>query len=337
MTRVALLNDEKGSVTISLVQIMVNSKEIRSKIKSVRKTKKITLAMKLVAAAKVNRVQKAVLGSRPYTQKIKEIFAGLQTAIAPEDIDHYPLLKKRESENTILLVSIAADRGLCGAYNSSVIKATRKRIGELEAEGKRVLLITIGRKTTVAFGRKEFSERGIELVESFTNLDTMPGPHDANLIVDCISDLYTSGRVDKVEIISTKFINMVTSKAMLRNFLPISTDALDPEDVSHYFEHKYLEPKVEGESGLASDPMVIFDPDTTGLINTLLPLYIRNSVYAWLLEASASEQAARMTAMANATSNADEVIRKLVLKYNKARQASITQEISEIVAGASAQ
>ncbi len=314
---------------------MVNSKEIRSKIKSVRKTKKITLAMKLVAAAKVNRVQKAVLGSRPYTQKIKEIFAGLQTAIDPEAIDQFPLLKKREKESAVLVVSIAADRGLCGAYNSAVIKATRKRITELEAEGKKVLLITIGRKTSLAFHRKEFTERGIEVVESFTNLDTMPSPQEANLIVDCISDLYISGRVDKVEVISTKFINMVTSKAMLRNFLPISTDALDPEDVSQYFEHKYLEKKSEGES--SSDPMVIFDPDTTGLINTLLPLYIRNSVYAWLLEASASEQAARMTAMANATSNADEVIRKLVLKYNKARQAGITQEISEIVAGAAAQ
>jgi F-type H+-transporting ATPase subunit gamma len=293
--------------------------------------------MKLVAAAKVNRVQKAVLGSRPYTQKIKEIFAGLQTAIDPEAIDQFPLLKKREKESAVLLVSIAADRGLCGAYNSSVIKATRKRITELEAEGKKVVLITIGRKTVLALNRKEFSERGIEVVESFTNLDTMPSPQEANLIVDCISDLYISGRVDKVEVISTKFINMVTSKAMLRNFLPISADALDPEDVSHYFEHKYLEKKAAGETGLASDPMVIFDPDTTGLINTLLPLYIRNSVYAWLLEASASEQAARMTAMANATSNADEVIRKLVLKYNKARQAGITQEISEIVAGAAAQ
>ncbi len=314
---------------------MPNSKEIRSKIKSVKKTRKITLAMKLVAAAKVNRVQKAVLSSRPYTQKIKEIFAGLQQAIEPEDVDQYPLLLKRNEEKTILLVTIAADRGLCGAYNSNVIKATRRRVAELEAEGKNIRIISIGRKTTLVFGRKEFSERGIQLLESFTNLDTMPSPLDANLIVDCISELYTSGAVDRVEIISTKFINMVTSKALVRNFLPIRAEALDPEDVSEYFEHKYLEPSQEASS--SSEPMVIFDPNTRDLINTLLPLYIRNSVYAWLLEASASEQAARMTAMANATTNADDVIHKLVLKYNKARQASITQEISEIVAGAAAQ
>ncbi len=298
---------------------MVNSKEIRSKIKSVRKTKKITLAMKLVAAAKVNRVQKAVIASRPYTQKIKEIFSGLHEAIGPEDMDHYPLLKKRDKEDTVLVVSIAADRGLCGGYNANIIKATRKRIAELEAEGKKVKLITVGRKTTVVFGRREFSARGVELVESFTNIDTMPTPQDANIIVDTISDLYVSNKVDKVEVISTKFINMVTSQVSQYSFLPISVDAIDTEEHSN------------------SEPMVIFDPNPRALINTLLPLYIRNSVYAWLLEASTSEQAARMTAMANATSNADQVIGKLVLKYNKARQAGITQEISEIVAGATAQ
>jgi len=313
---------------------MANSKEIRSKIKSVRKTKKITLAMKLVAAAKVNRVQKAVLASRPYTQKIKEIFAGLQSGIAPEDIDHYPLLKKHDRDNTVLLVSIAADRGLCGGYNTNLIKQSRKRVAELEAEGKQVKLMTVGRKTTQVFSRKEFAERGIELIESFTNLDTIPSPQDANLIADHVTELYTSGQVDRVEIISTKFINMVTSKVTQRNFLPISTEALDPDDVSDYFEKNYLEEKQEAKTH--SEPLVIFDPSTTALINALLPLYIRNSIYAWLLEASASEQAARMTAMANATTNADAVISKLVLKYNKARQAGITQEISEIVAGAAA-
>ncbi len=306
---------------------MANSKEIRSKIKSVRKTKKITLAMKLVAAAKVNRVQKAVVASRPYTRKIKEIFAGLQAAIAPEDIDRYPLLKKRDKEDSVLVVSIAADRGLCGGYNANVIKATRKRIAELEAAGKKVSVITVGRKTTVVFGRREFLERGVELLESFTNIDTMPTPQEANLIVDTISELYSTGRVDKVEIISTKFINMVTSNVAQHNFLPINVDALG--DLTLVDEDEAV--------ANASDPIVIFDPSPKALINTLLPLYIRNSVYAWLLEASASEQAARMTAMANATTNADAVISKLVLKYNKARQAGITQEISEIVAGAAAQ
>ncbi len=307
---------------------MANSKEIRSKIKSVRKTKKITLAMKLVAAAKVNRVQKAVVASRPYTRKIKEIFAGLQAAIAPEDIDRYPLLKKRDKEDSVLVVSIAADRGLCGGYNANVIKATRKRIAELEAAGKKVSVITVGRKTTVVFGRREFLERGVELLESFTNIDTMPTPQEANLIVDTISELYSTGRVDKVEIISTKFINMVTSNVAQHNFLPINVDAL--RDLTVVDED-------EEEAVVNSEPIVIFDPSPKSLINTLLPLYIRNSVYAWLLEASASEQAARMTAMANATTNADAVISKLVLKYNKARQAGITQEISEIVAGAAAQ
>lgn len=302
---------------------MVNSKEIRSKIKSVRKTKKITLAMKLVAAAKVNRVQKAVIASRPYTQKIKELFSGLHGAISAEDMDHYPLLKSRDKEDTVLIVSIAADRGLCGGYNANIIKATRKRIAELEAEGKKVKLITVGRKTTVVFGRREFSERGVELLETFMNIDTMPSPQDANIIVDTVSELYISGKVDKVEVISTKFVNMVTSTVTKYKFLPISVEALEPE--------------LGSVASKSSDGMVIFDPNPTALINTLLPLYIRNSVYAWLLEASTSEQAARMTAMANATSNADQVIGKLVLKYNKARQAGITQEISEIVAGATAQ
>lgn len=315
---------------------MANQKEIRTKIASVQKTKKITLAMKLVAAAKVNRVQKAVLSSRPYTQKIKEIFAGLQESIDPEFLADYPLLQQREKIQSVLLISVAADRGLCGAYNSNIIKQTHKRIQSLLDEGKKVSLVCIGKKTTTAFNRNDLKAKGVEILESFCNLDTMPTPNEAGVIVDAIQEQYETGKVDQVEIISTKFINMVSSKVTEKTFLPISVQSLDPEDVSDYFESKYLEKAKEQSSGLSADPMVIFDPDTKGLINTLLPLYVRQSIYATLLEASASEHAARMTAMANATTNASDVIHKLKLSYNKARQASITQEISEIVGGSAA-
>lgn len=294
---------------------MANQKEIRVKISSTKKTMKITSAMKLVAAAKVNKMQKILVQSRPYAQKITTLFQNLQATLSEDDIQSNPLLCKPNSENTVLLVTVASDRGLCGAYNANIIKATNKRIKELKEEGKTIKLLTIGRKAKTAFSKESYSLEGIEIIESFMNLSSIPDVEEASLIAQKAVELYTSGTVDKVEVITTRFISLVANEVEIHDFLPITANA-DEND--------------------SANTDVLLEPDAQTLVETLAPMYINNFIFKSLQEATTSELAARMTAMSNATKNAKDFIKKLVLEYNKARQASITQEISEIVGGAAA-
>lgn len=298
---------------------MANQKEIRVRIGSTKKTMKITSAMKLVAAAKVNKMQKKLIATRPYAEKITQLFANLLSSLTDDDIQEQALLQSKNETNTVLLVVVSSDRGLCGAYTSNVVKAASRRIRELQDSGKKIKLITVGRKAKTALGRSLYTEQGIEIVEAFMNLSSMPTNHEASLIAQLAINKYVSGEVDRVELITTNFISLVASETVVCDFLPIKTDII-------------------GDKKLSSEPqsMTICEPNVQSLISTLLPMYTENRIYQALLEATTSELAARMTAMSNATSNAKEVIKKLTLSYNKARQASITQEISEIVGGAAA-
>ena len=296
---------------------MANQKEIRVKISSTKKTMKITSAMKLVAAAKVNKMQKILMQARPYSSKVKEIFLNLEATLSDDEKLAIKLLAPKTSQNTVLLVAISSDRGLCGAYNTNIIKATAKRIDSLLAENKKVKLITVGRKAKSAFQKQSYIDKGVEVIESFLNLSSIPTVAEANLIASKAISAYESDEVDKVEIISTKFISLVASNVEINNFLPV-------------------EKEKEVSQALNIDPLVYLEPSAQELIEATLPMYTQNILYQSLLEATTSELAARMTAMSNATNNAKEFIRKLVLAYNKARQAGITQEISEIVGGAAA-
>ncbi|MBT6843593.1 MAG: ATP synthase F1 subunit gamma [Candidatus Melainabacteria bacterium] len=295
---------------------MANQKEIRVKIASTKKTMKITSAMKLVAAAKVNKMQKKIEATRPYSKKIAELFANLVASLSPEDLATNQLLQNKTEINTVLLVAVSSDRGLCGAYNTNIVKATIKRIQELNQEGKTVKLMTIGRKAKSAMARHKADK--FELVESFANLSSIPSSQEANLIANTAIAEFTSGAADKVEIITTDFISLVNSEVKRFDFLPISGDSV--------IEH----------NGSKAEPYQILEPGAEALIAALAPMYTENRIYQSLLEATTSELAARMTAMSNATNNAKEVIKKQTIAYNKARQASITQEISEIVGGAAA-
>jgi F-type H+-transporting ATPase subunit gamma len=297
---------------------MANQKEIRVKIASTKKTMKITSAMKLVAAAKVNKMQKTLVQARPYAAKIKEIFTNLEASLSEDQKNSIPLLATRNKEEAILLVIISSDRGLCGAYNTNIIKATAKRIDELQAQAKKVKLITVGRKAKTAFNRDSYANRGVEVLESFLNLSSLPNSSEASLIAEKAMEAFLSNEADKVEIVSTKFISLVASSVQLSNYLPIE------------------KPRLEENSKFTADPDVLLEPSATAIVDTLLPMYTQNLIYQALLESTTSELAARMTAMSNATKNAKEFINKLVLAYNKARQAGITQEISEIVGGAAA-
>jgi F-type H+-transporting ATPase subunit gamma len=295
---------------------MANQKEIRVKIASTKKTMKITSAMKLVAAAKVNKMQKILTQARPYASKVKEIFTNLEKSLSEDQKSSIDLLVKRSKQDSILLLVISSDRGLCGAYNTNIIKATAKRIEELLTQGKKVKLLTVGRKAKSAFNKEMFLSRGVEFIESFINMSSIPNNTEASLVAEKAMSAYVSGEVDKVEIISTKFVSLVSSNVEINTYLPIE------------------KPELETES--QADPDVLLEPSAAELVDTLLPMYTQNLIYQSLLESTTSELAARMTAMSNATNNAKEFINKLVLAYNKARQAGITQEISEIVGGAAA-
>lgn len=295
---------------------MASQKEIRVKIKSVQKTKKITSAMKLVAAAKVQKVQKQVQAGRPYSERVRDIFTNLKEAASQDlDLSKYPLLQSKDEIRTVLLLVFSSDRGLCGAYNTNVIKASTRRIEALKAEGKDVKLVTVGSKATSHFKKRTDAEH----LESFCNLSAIPNPQEAQVIADYVIEKFVSGAVERVETISTKFISMVNSEVLNKQFLPVAVEESSEEtDVK----------KATGD--------VLTEPDIDSVLNFLIPLYTENIIYHNLLESIASELAARMTAMSNATSNANNVIDKLTLAMNKARQASITQEISEIVGGAEA-
>ena len=295
---------------------MASLKEIKLKINSTKKTKKITAAMKLVAAAKVNKMQKLIKAARPYANGVKQLYAQLQGCLDREELDLNPLLKKVTELKSVLLIVISSDIGLCGPYNANILKLARKRIKDLQAEGLKISLLTIGRKATDAFSKIIYKEQGVEVVRSYINLQTKPSLELVEEIGTFAAEKFTSNEVQKVEVISTRFISMVNSVAEIKNFLPVE------------------KPQSLANSVQSGD--VILEPNARALIDTLTPMYLNNTVYTDILDATTSELASRMTAMNNASNNADAVIKKLLLSYNKARQSAITQEISEIVGGSAA-
>jgi F-type H+-transporting ATPase subunit gamma len=295
---------------------MASLKEIKLKINSTKKTKKITAAMKLVAAAKVNKMQKLIKAARPYANGVKQLYTQLQGCLDQEELDQNPLLKKITKVESVLLIVISSDIGLCGPYNANILKLARKRIKDLQSDGLKISLLTIGRKATDAFSKIIYKEQGVEVIRSYINLQTKPSLELVEEISTFAAEKFTSNEVQKVEVISTRFISMVNSVAEIKNFLPVE------------------KPQSSANSVQSSD--VILEPNARALIDTLTPMYLNNTVYTDILDATTSELASRMTAMNNASNNADAVIKKLLLSYNKARQSAITQEISEIVGGSAA-
>ena len=291
---------------------MANLKAIRTRIKSVQSTQKITRAMKMVAAAKVRRAQARALSARPYTQRIITMLREIVREVADVDLNEIPLLRKREVK-TIGLLIITSDRGLCGSYNSSILRASIERIRELEKEGKKVKLILVGLKAATFFRAIKIDK----LMTPFTLLPAVPSVQEAKMIADQTADAFTNGEIDAVEIISTHFINMLRSQVTFTKFLPVEM------------------PPPSGDDGLS--PITLFEPSIPAVLELeLVPKYVENVVFQCLLDASASELAARMNAMSNASTNAQELIQGLTLIYNRARQASITQELLEVVGGAEA-
>jgi F-type H+-transporting ATPase subunit gamma len=313
---------------------MANLKAIRDRIQSVKNTRKITEAMRLVAAAKVRRAQEQVTATRPFADRLAQVLYGLQARLRFEDVD-LPLLKKRDVQTVGLLV-VTGDRGLCGGYNSNIIKRVEARVKELQAEGLDYRLVIVGRKANQYFQRRDYV-----IDATFTGLEQIPTADEASQIADELLSLFLSETVDRVELVYTRFVSLVSSRPVTQTLLPLDPQGLEAAD-DEIFRLTTRGGQFDVERETVQNQMqslpqdMIFEQDPVQILDALLPLYLNNQLLRALQEAAASELAARMTAMNNASDNATELIRTLSISYNKARQANITQEILEIVGGAEA-
>ncbi|MBE9190411.1 F0F1 ATP synthase subunit gamma [Gloeocapsopsis crepidinum LEGE 06123] len=312
---------------------MANLKAIRDRIQSVKNTQKITEAMRLVAAARVRRAQEQVTATRPFADRLAQVLYNLQGRLQFEDVD-LPLLKKREVQSVGLLV-ISGDRGLCGSYNTNVIRRAENRAKELKAEGLDYKYVLVGRKANQYFQRRDQP-----IDATYTGLEQIPTAAEASSIADELLSLFLSESVDRIELVYTKFVSLVSSRPVVQTLLPLDAQGLDADDEIFRLTTRGGEFEVERQkvsTTVRSFPRdMLFEQDPVQILDALLPLYLNNQLLRALQESAASELAARMTAMNNASDNASELIDTLTLSYNKARQAAITQEILEVVGGAQA-
>jgi F-type H+-transporting ATPase subunit gamma len=285
---------------------------LRRRIGSVQNTKKITRAMELIAATRVVKAQQAARDARPYAEHITDVIRDLAKGGAASS---HPLLREATGEGRVGIVVLASDRGLAGAYNTSVIRAAEREIMAARAEGRGYALITVGRKAEGYFRFRHY-----DIVESYTGFTEKPNYEHAREIADKIVELF-EGDVDRIELVYTRFISMGSQEVTVRRFLPLETDEPDGHEPT---EHEG--PKAEFE----------FEPSPARVLEALLPRYVESRLFAALLEAAASELSARQRAMKAATDNAQELIVKLSRKMNQARQDAITTEIMEIISGAEA-
>lgn len=314
---------------------MANLKFIRDRIKSVKNTKKITEAMRLVAAAKVRRAQEQVIATRPFADRLAQVLYGLQARLKFEEAD-LPLLKQRQVKKVGLLV-VTGDRGLCGGYNSSIIRRAEERIRDLKQEGIEYTLILVGRKATQYFQRREQP-----ISKTYIGLEQVPTAAQAAGVADELLSLFLSETVDRVELIYTRFVSLVNSRPVIQTLLPLDPQGLEtPDDEIFRLTTRAGRFQVERQAASTEKPQefpqdMIFEQNPVDILDALLPLYLNNQLLRSLQESAASELAARMTAMNNASDNASSLISALTLSYNKARQAAITQELLEVVGGAEA-
>jgi F-type H+-transporting ATPase subunit gamma len=321
--------------SLSPLNVMPSLKSIRDRIKSVKNTQKITEAMRLVAAAKVRRAQEQVIATRPFADRLAQVLYGLQARLRFEEAN-LPLLRTRETKTVGILV-VSGDRGLCGAYNGNVIRRAENRAKELQDEGINYRYVLVGRKAAQYFERRN---QPIDAI--FTGLEQVPTASEASQIADQLLSLFLSDTVDKVELIYTRFVSLISSRPVIQTLLPLDPQGLeDAEDEIFRLTTRGGQFQVERQRVDTPAPQsfpqdMLFEQDPLQILDALLPLYLNNQLLRALQESAASELASRMTAMSNASDNAKQLISTLTLSYNKARQSAITQEILEVVAGAEA-
>jgi F-type H+-transporting ATPase subunit gamma len=300
---------------------MASAQDLKRRVRSITNTRKLTRAMELVASARLRRAQMRIEAMRPYADRMLELMAGVSQAAGAVRL---PLLERRDPIETIALVPVTADRGLAGAFNAQVLRRTFSLQREAEAAGQKVLYFSTGRKaaSTLRFRR-------LEVAQAWTGFSERPAYSDAQAMAHALAEAFIERRVDRVVLVYNAFVSPLVQRVTVRDVLPVPQDLLeragadgdeDAAEISSEFGH----------------PDFIYEPEPQEILARLLPVYVETELYRALLESGASEQGARMTAMRNASKAAGELIDSLTLAMNRARQAAITQEILEVVAGADA-
>ncbi|WAC54912.1 F0F1 ATP synthase subunit gamma [Gordonia sp. SL306] len=307
---------------------MASIRELRSRIRSVNSTRKITKAQELIATSRITKAQARVAAAKPYAHEMTEVLSELASNAG--SLDH-PLLVERENPRRAGILVVTSDRGMCGGYNSNVLRATRELISLVRDEGKEPVLFVMGQK-----GVGYFTFRGTEVTDSWTGFSQAPDYSDASIATNFLVQLFEAGSgeqverpdgegtlegIDELHLVYTRFVSMLTQTPEVRRVAPLVVSEEDDE----------MEAEIHKSSRNYS-----FEPAPEALLEALLPKYVATRVYAALLDSAASESAARRTAMKAATDNADELATSLSREANQLRQAQITQEISEIVGGSSA-
>jgi F-type H+-transporting ATPase subunit gamma len=286
---------------------MSRAREIKGRIRSVQNTRKITRTMEMVATSKLKRAQDRLGSARPYSQQLRDVIGRL---LSPELAAKYALLRQPEEVRRVAVLLLTSNRGLAGAFNANLIRMARQLVGDLRSQGIVVELHIVGRK-----GISFFRFLGEEIATSRTDIGDRPSAEEASSLVEPLMDRFVGGDLDGVYVVHARFNSALSTPPNTTRVLPI-------------------EPPAEGGPGGAED--YILEPSADEILARILPLYVRNSVYTALLETAAAEQGARRTAMKSATDNAGEMLQTLTRRFNRARQAAITQEIAEIVGGAAA-
>lgn len=308
---------------------MASLKDIKKRITSVQSTKKITRAMKMVAAAKVRSSETAVKASRPYASELYHMFQKLLNSVGEfsaeslkikRAIDNYPKLLERRDVKSVGIFLLTSNKGLAGAYSANVVKAALKRIKELKEQGLEVKVFVAGQKG-VSILRKRLLALGCNIEKKYFSVMENPDAMEARDIAEDMAEYYVNNKIDKIEIITTRFKNMVSYSVDTWEVLPL-------EGVKD--NHERITDNV-------IEPLMEFTPDMHHILQKVVPMYITNTFYQALLEAKASELASRMTAMSAATTNAEKIIHNLSIEYNKLRQSAITNEIIEVINGANSQ
>ena len=308
---------------------MTNLKDIKNRIKSVQNTKKITKAMKMVAAAKVKKAENTVKASRPFTAELNNMFKKLLNSVGSYSssslkikaaIDNYPELLQVREVKTVGLLVITSNKGLAGAYNANIVRKTISRIEEYKEQGINTILFVVGQKGISSLKRK-CAQLNTRIEKTYLNVANNPSGEGAKMVVEDMAEYFVSKQIDKIEIITTRFKNMMSYFVEEWEVLPLKT----PEEIQEKLHDNVI------------DPLMEFEPDMHHILQKVVPMYITNIIYQALLEAQASELASRMTAMSAATTNAEKMIQNLSVEYNKSRQFAITQEIIEVVSGSNSQ
>ncbi len=308
---------------------MTNLKDIKNRIQSVQSTQKITRAMKMVAAAKVKKAENTVKASRPFTTELTSMFKKLLASVGTYSaqslkiksaIDNYPELLQVREIKTVGLLVITSNKGLAGAYNANVVRKTLQTIKDYKEQGIKTILFVVGQKG-ISTLRRKCKDLDCEIVKTYLSVANEPTGEGAKLVIEDIAEYFVSHQIDKIEVITTRFKNMMSYFVENWTILPLKGLNDDHEKITD----NIIEPLME------------FMPDMHSILQKIVPMYMTNILFQSLLEAQASELASRMTAMSAATTNAEKMIKGLSVQYNKTRQFAITQEIIEVVSGANAQ